>query len=102
MATRVLILFLLCPLFAGCMTVVTTAGEQGGYIASQERSTGDAASDARIRLFINDKLFQYSTDVFGEVNLTVVEGHVLLTGNVMHAKDRVKAVELVWQRNSGA
>jgi osmotically-inducible protein OsmY len=97
MATRILTLLVLSLALAGCMTVVSSAGEESAYVVSQERSTGDAASDARIRLLVSDKLFQYSTDVFAEVNLTVVEGRVLLTGNVMHAKDRVKAVELVWQ-----
>lgn len=82
---------------SGCVTVATTAAVEGAKVAAEDRSVNSAASDAKIQLRINDKLLQYSTTLFTDVDLTVTEGRVLLTGNVPKAADRVKAVELVWQ-----
>jgi osmotically-inducible protein OsmY len=97
MATRLLILLFLCAQVAGCVTLASGAASETAYVTSQERSVSDASADARIRLTVSQKLLQTSTQLFTQVDITVVEGRVLLTGNVMHAADRVKAVQLVWQ-----
>lgn len=97
MATRVLISFLSLAFLSGCVLAATTAAVQTGTVMAQERSVSDAGSDARIHLLASDKLFKESTALFGNVDISVVEGRVVLTGNVPHAEDRVKAVRLVWE-----
>ncbi|HCM83886.1 MAG TPA: BON domain-containing protein [Alphaproteobacteria bacterium] len=99
MAKQILTTVILISALAlgGCVTVATTGVVEGAKIASEERSINSASSDARIQLRINDKLLKHSTSLFTNVDLTVTEGRVLLTGNVPKAADRVKAVELVWQ-----
>jgi len=97
MATRILTLLLLCTYLTGCVTFATTAASETGYVTAQDRSLSDASSDARIRLLASNRLLQSSTRLFTQVDMTVIEGRVLLTGNVPHAADRVTAVELVWQ-----
>lgn len=91
------VLFLSLLSLTGCFTAATTAATQGAKVVAEERSINSAASDARIQLRINDKLLKHSTSLFSNVDLTVTEGRVLLTGNVPKPADRVKAVELVWQ-----
>lgn len=97
MATRILIALLFLPFLTGCVTVATGAATETAIVASQERSVSDAGSDMRIQLLADDKLFKYSEDLFGHVNITVTEGRVLLTGNVPKPEDRIKAVQLVWE-----
>ncbi len=99
MAKQIVIPVLLVSVLSltGCVAAATTAATQGAVIASQERSVNSASSDAKIQLRINDKLLKHSTSLFANVDLTVTEGRVLLTGNVPKPADRVKAVELVWQ-----
>ena len=97
MTTRILTAVFCIAFLSGCVAAATTAAVGTGSLVAQERSVSDAGSDARIRLLASDKLFKYSTSLFGNVDITVNEGRILLTGNVPHADDRVKAVQLVWE-----
>jgi osmotically-inducible protein OsmY len=59
------------------------AGAAAGVVIAQERSAGDAVKDARINLEISEALFQaHIDDLYREVNVDVMEGRVLLTGQV--------------------
>jgi osmotically-inducible protein OsmY len=59
------------------------AGAAAGVVIAQERSAGDAVMDARINLEISEALFQaHIDDLYREVNVDVIEGRVLLTGQV--------------------
>lgn len=99
MARKILTVVVITSALAltGCVAAATTAATQGAKIAAEERSISSASSDAKIQLRINDKLLKHSTSLFSNVDLTVTEGRVLLTGNVPKVEDRVKATELVWQ-----
>lgn len=81
----------------GCASVVIGSGASVGLAAAQERSVGDAVDDAAILTEINHRLFQRSETLFVKVDVEVVEGRVLLTGNVVKPEDRVEVARLAWQ-----
>ncbi len=68
-----------------------------GVVIAQERSVGDAVNDAVIRATINELLIRNDFKLFRDVEIEVVEGRVLLAGNVRGPQDRVKAVRLTWR-----
>ena len=68
-----------------------------GVLIAQERSVGDAATDAVIRTTINELLIRNDLKLFRDVEIEVVEGRVLLAGNVNRPQDRVEAVRLTWR-----
>lgn len=83
---------------SGCSTtgVLVGAGATLGITAAQERSMGDAIDDASIRLQLNGVLFNHPSALFEQVSIEVVEGRVLLTGNVARPQDRIEATRLAW------
>ncbi len=97
MATRIFNLLATGLVLSGCVTAATSAITETATIGAQERSLSEAGSDARIRMLLDDKLFKYKVDLFRDVDTSITEGRVLMTGNVPTALDRVKATELAWQ-----
>ncbi|MBV38871.1 MAG: phospholipid-binding domain-containing protein [Rhodospirillaceae bacterium] len=81
----------------GCASVVIGAGATTGIAVAQERAIGQAVNDATITVEINHQLFQKSEILFRDVDVEVVEGRVLLTGNVKNPEDRVEVARLTWQ-----
>jgi osmotically-inducible protein OsmY len=73
------------------------AGATAGVAVAQERSVEDAIDDLAIKARLNRKLIEADPDLFADVSTDVVEGRVLLTGDVKTADDRVEAVRLAWQ-----
>jgi osmotically-inducible protein OsmY len=80
----------------GCIVAAVGAAGTVGAAAVQERSMGDAVDDTVIKSKINSALLQKSVDLFGDVEIDVVEGRVMLTGSVPVPEDRVEAVRLTW------
>jgi len=83
---------------AACDPVGLTvgAGATVGLAGAQERGLKGTASDARIYTEINSRWLAQSFDLFRSVGLSVVEGRVLLTGNVKAPDTRVEAVRIAW------
>ncbi len=81
---------------AGCARLVVGGAATTSVAVAQERSVGAAIDDTTIRLDINRRLFEESDILFVAVSMNVVEGRVLLTGNVPTPEDRVAAVRLAW------
>ncbi len=95
-------LALLCAVglvISGCSAAGTAIGAAaaGGTVIAQERSVGDAIDDATIRVEINHYLYQADADVYLDTSIDVVEGRVLLTGDVENPEDRVIALEATWR-----
>ena len=67
-----------------------------GIVIAEERSVADAVEDGQIKLSIVDALFKESESLFVDVSTTVIEGRVLVTGEVPDAKDRERVAELIW------
>lgn len=81
----------------GCASVVIGTGATVGVAAAQERSVGHAVDDAAILAEINHNLLQLSETLFVKVDVEVVEGRVLLTGNVNNPGDRVEVARMAWK-----
>ena len=95
-------LTLLCAaglVVSGCTATGAMVGAAvtGGTVIAQERSVGDAIDDATIRVEINHYLYQADESVYLDTSIDVVEGRVLLTGDVETPEDRVIALEATWQ-----
>ena len=82
---------------SSCSSAMIGAGATVGVAAVQERSFGQALDDATILAIINQKLFEKSEPLFIKVDVEVVEGRVLLTGNVNDPDDRIDVARIVWQ-----
>lgn len=84
-------------LLSGCAAMVLPAATQGGVIAAQHRSPGNAVDDTVIHSKILHLYTQNDVnDLLMNVNIEVVEGRVLLTGKVRNSETVVEAVRLAW------
>lgn len=69
-----------------------------GVTAMQERSAGDAVDDSAIRIELNHLFLQKDfNDLFRNVTINVIEGRVMLTGNVDKPETALEAVRLAWK-----
>jgi len=88
-------------LLSGCAAAIIGSGTEGAVVAAQERSAGSAVDDAGILIKIKA---QYASndvkDLLANVEVKVVEGRVLLTGNVDKPDSQIQAVTLAWQVSS--
>lgn len=74
------------------------AGATVGVAAMQERSMGQAVDDKAIEVGISGRLLDENfNELFRAVSIDVVEGRVLLTGNVATEALRDQATALAWQ-----
>ena len=98
-APLVMLLALVSPALQGCAGPGVVAGTTAtaGVTAAQERSIGAAIDDTIITAAVGHYLFQKDIELFGAIDVEVVEGRVLLLGSVKKPEDRVEAVRLAWQ-----
>ena len=82
----------------GCVPLVLGGATETAVVAAQERSVGNAIDDAGIVIKIkNLYAHQDYKDLLANVEIKVVEGRVLLTGNVDKPDSQIEAVKLAWQ-----
>jgi osmotically-inducible protein OsmY len=81
----------------GCVAAAVGAGATAGVAASQDRGIKGAASDTAIRAEINHYWLQKDQSLFGNCNLQIHEGRVLVTGAVKDADTRAEAIQLAWK-----
>lgn len=87
-------------LLSGCVPLAIGAGTETAVIVAQERSVGNAVDDAGILLKVKNLYAQANyKDLLANVEIKVVEGRVLLTGNVDQPQSQIDAVNLAWQVN---
>jgi len=77
--------------------VATTAGGVVGTAALQERGFQQTLDDKSMEVSLQKALIDIDFETFQRIDVSVVEGRILLTGIVPNADDRVKAVETAWQ-----
>lgn len=95
---RLLLVVTCNALLSGCAALIIGGGTEGAVIAAQERSVGNAVDDASILIRIkNLYAHQDFKDLLANVEIKVVEGRVLLTGNVDKPDSQIEAVRLAWQ-----
>lgn len=86
---------------SGCVPLVLGGATETAVVVAQERSVGNAVDDAGILLRIKNLYAKQDyKDLLANVEVKVVEGRVLLTGNVDKPDSQIEAVNLAWQVES--
>jgi len=83
----------------GCSPVGVVGGGAAGtmVVAEGDRSLGVVIDDATIKLNISGKFISSSDNLFINIDTSVLEGRVLLTGLVDNQEIRIDAVKRVWE-----
>ena len=83
----------------GCSpaSVLATGGGSAMVVAEGERSFVTVIDDATIKVNIAAKFLNADNNLFININTSVLEGRVLLTGLVDNQEIRIDAVRLVWE-----
>ena len=83
----------------GCSpaSVIATGGGSAMVVAEGERTLGTVIDDATIKVNIAAKFLNAENNLFVNVNTSVLEGRILLTGLVDNQEIRIDAVRLVWE-----
>lgn len=87
----------LAVLALGGCGVAVGAGATAGSMAMEERGFETAVDDTVIEAKIGQRILDADLATFGNVEIEVVEGRVLLTGQVPTRDNRVEAVRQAWQ-----
>ena len=77
--------------------VLASSGATTMVVAEGDKSLGTAVDDATIKLNISRKLLISKNNLFINIDTSVVEGMVLLTGIVKNQESRIEAVKIVWE-----
>jgi osmotically-inducible protein OsmY len=86
------------PSLSGCILVAAGAGAAGGYATlAQERSAADQIKDTTIRSLVSQSWDQYNPDLPHNLDATVYDGEVLITGRVANEQIRQEAVQRTWK-----
>ena len=87
------------PALSGCLLPLAAAGgAAGGYATlGQERSPGDQLKDTEIGSLVSKSWNDYSPDMPHNLDATVYEGRVLITGRVADEQQRQEAVQRTWK-----
>lgn len=94
--TTPIALFAALGSLAGCAAAAIGAGAAVGLAAVQEKTLGEAVDDATISNEVKAKLLASDAEAFGEVDVEVSTGLVLLTGRVNTPEQRVEAERIAW------
>ncbi|KCZ90008.1 BON domain-containing protein [Hyphomonas johnsonii] len=81
---------------SGCAVAALGAAGAVGVTAVQDKTMGEALDDATTSNEIKAKLLSESANRFGEVDVEVAGGLVLLSGRVDDPTDRVEAEGIAW------
>jgi len=86
---------------AGCSPtgMAIGAGAEVGSAAMEERPFSTVVDDATLKTQIKGNFFNFSTELFVDVGVTVKEGRVFLTGSVPKPESRIEAVKIAWRSN---
>ena len=77
--------------------IVATGSGSAMVIAEGDRSVGSVIDDATIKVNIAAKFLNAGNNLFVNINTSVLEGRILLTGLVDNQEIRIDAVRLVWE-----
>ena len=94
----VFILFNLSTIYSCTPGGVLASGSATTMVVAEgDRTLGTVVDDATIKINISSNLLSSSTNLFVNVNTSVIEGRVLLTGIVDTQEIRIEAVRKVWE-----
>ncbi len=83
----------------GCSpaSVLASGGATTMVIAEGDKSLGTVVDDATMKLNISRKFLNSENNLFINIDTSVVEGMVLLTGIVKNQESRIEALKIVWE-----
>ena len=83
----------------GCSpaNILASGGGTAMVVAEGERSLGAVVDDTTIKVNIAAKFINAGNNLFVNINTSILEGRVLLTGLVNNQEIRIEAVRLVWE-----
>ena len=81
----------------GCSGLIAGGGATTMIVAEGERTLGSVVDDATIKINLSAKFLKSENNLFVDINSTVLEGRVLLTGIVDTQEIRIYAVRRVWE-----
>ena len=83
----------------GCSPVgiLASGGATTMVVAEGDRSLGTVVDDTTIKLHLSTKFLRSKNSIFLNINTTVSDGRVLLTGIVENQEIRIDAVKSVWE-----
>ena len=90
------ILLLLLFITSGCQTAYMTGISKAVLIDKEERSFNNYVEDTIILAQLKNEYFSNNENIFFQVSVEVIEGRVLLTGNVEQIDERIEATKLAW------
>ena len=96
----VLLVVLAAPLvtaLGGCVGLAVSAGATVATAAAEERGVTGAANDLYVAASITALWIEHDSDLVLDLDITVSEGRVLLTGTVATQARRLRAVRLAWR-----
>ncbi len=77
--------------------ILASGGATTMVIAEGDRSLGEVVDDATIKVNVAAKFLGSEDNLFIDINTSVLEGRVLLTGLVDNQEVRINAVRRVWE-----
>ena len=77
--------------------ILATGGSTAMVVAEGDRTLGTVVDDATIKVNIAAKFLNAGNNLFVDINTTVLEGRILLTGLVDSQEIRIEALRLVWE-----
>ena len=92
----ILLLLLLLLITSGCQTAYMTGISKAVLIDKEERSFNNYVEDTIIVAQLKNEYFSNNENIFFQVSVEVIEGRVLLTGNVEQIDERIEATKLAW------
>ena len=83
----------------GCspVGVLASGGATTMVVAEGDKSLGTIVDDATIKLKISKNFLSSENNLFIDIDKSVIEGIVLLTGIVENQEIRIEAVRIVWK-----
>jgi len=85
-----------CVGTSGCVTAAMGAAASVGVAMAQERTVGQALDDATGGAEIKTRLIAADRNGFGEVDVELANGRLLLSGPVPTMEHRIEAERLAW------
>ena len=77
--------------------ILASGGATTMIIAEGDRTLGNVVDDATIKLNLSGKFLKSDSNLFINVNSSVIEGRVLLTGIVDTQEIRIETIKLTWE-----
>ena len=97
LAVPIALLALAGLLFAGCAPAVIGAGTAAVAASSTDKGLSTSVSDNLIATKLNDKFVQNDSSLVVDVDVSVNNAAVLMTGKVKTPEEKVLATKLAWE-----